>query len=122
MGNDVKIKDDVLIIAQEISDLKGLETLALDLSTECSWTSFFIVTTCSSKAHLKGLVNTIRSKLHDFGYSIKQNRKNHGDSGWVLLDCSDFVIHFMIEKTRDYYDIEGRWKKSEIIYSSSKLS
>ncbi len=122
MESELKIKEDVLLIAKEVEDLKGMDTLALDLSKECSWTGYFIISTCSSKAHLRGVVDVTRKKLHELGYNIKQNRKNPGAQGWVLLDCGDFVIHLMDQESREFYNLEDRWLSSETIYSSSKLS
>lgn len=123
MENDAKIKEDVLLLAKEVEELKGLNTLALDLSGSCSWTGYFVITTCSSNAHLRGVVDLTRQKLHTLGYSIKQNRKNPGNNGWVLMDCGDFIIHVMTEESRVYYDLEDRWKNADVIYSSSsKLS
>ncbi|OQY38365.1 MAG: ribosome silencing factor [Spirochaetaceae bacterium 4572_7] len=122
MENDVKIKADILLLAKEIDDLKGSDTLALDLSKECSWTGFFVITTCSSNTHLRGVVDEIRKYLHNLGYNIKQNRKNPGNQGWVLLDCGDFVIHLMDRQSRDFYNLEDRWSNAETFYSSSKLS
>lgn len=123
MESVAKIKEDVLLLAKEVEELKGLNTLALDLSGSCSWTGYFVITTCSSNAHLRGVVDQIRQKLHSMDYSIKQNRKNPGNKGWILLDCGDFIIHLMTEESREYYDLEDRWKDAEVIYSSSsKLS
>lgn len=122
MENELKIKEDVIVLAKEIEDLKGQDVRALDISGECSWTGYFIISTCSSNAHLRGVVDETRRKLHSLGYSIKQNRKNPGNKGWILMDCGDFVIHVMTEESREFYDLEDRWNRSEIIYSSSKLS
>lgn len=122
MENALKIKDDVILLAKEISELKGYETLALDLEHECSWTGYFIISTCNSNAHLRGVVDEIRKKIYSLGYQIKQNRKNPGTQGWVLLDCGDFVIHLMNIESREFYELEERWNNSKVIYSSSKLS
>ncbi len=122
MENDVKIKEDILLLSKEIEDLKGNNTLALNLGKECSWTGYFIISTCSSNAHLRGVVDVIRKKLHELGYNIKQNRKNPGKKGWILLDCGDFIIHLMDSDSREFYNLEDRWFNAETIYSSSKLS
>lgn len=122
MEKELKIKEDILNIAKELDDLKGRDTIALDLLEECSWTSYFIITTSNSNAHLKGLMNEIKKKVHLLGYDIKQNQKNPGNKDWILLDCGDFIIHIFSEESRNYYDLEERWDKANIIYSSSKLS
>lgn len=122
MGNALKIKEDVISLAKEIDALKGKDTLAIDVTENCSWTGFFVISTCNSNAHLRGVVDDVRKIVHDMGYSIKQNRKNPGNQSWVLIDCVDFVIHLMNYDSREYYKLEERWNSSEIIYSSSKLS
>lgn len=122
MENALKIKEDVLLLSKEIDGLKGKNTIALDLSNDCSWTGYFIITTCSSNAHLRGVLEEIRKQVYAMGYTIKQNRKNHGAKGWVLMDCGDFILHLFVEEQRDYYQIEERWENAEVIYSSSKLS
>lgn len=122
MENALKIKEDVLTLTKEIEALKGKDTLAIDISDECSWTDYFIISTCNSSAHLRGVVDDVRKLVHEMGYSIKQNRKNPGNQGWVLLDCVDFVVHLMNYDSREYYNLEDRWQSSETIYSSSKLS
>ena len=35
-----------------IVDHKGLETVVLDVSPECSWADFFVISTVSSLGHL----------------------------------------------------------------------
>jgi len=31
------------------------------------------------------------------------------ESGWVLVDCGDIVIHIMQKDIREFYDLEGLW-------------
>lgn len=119
MGNELKIKEDVITLANELNELKGENTIALDVSKESSWTSYFLITTCSSNAHLRGLMDVIRKKVHELGYSIRQDRKNPGRQGWILMDCGNFIIHLMDKDSREFYELEDRWFNAETIYSSS---
>lgn len=123
MENVVKIREDVLLLAKELDDLKGIETVVFDVTGTCSWTNYILLTTATSNAHMKGLVDQVREKIYTLDYSINQNRKKVNENGWSLLDCSDFVINVMTSESRIYFDLEDKWKDSEVIYSSSsKLS
>jgi ribosome-associated protein len=35
--------------------------------------------------------------------------EGNGDTGWLLLDFADVVIHVFTPEARDFYDIEGLW-------------
>ncbi|CAM9676519.1 unnamed protein product [Phaeothamnion confervicola] len=37
------------------------------------------------------------------------------ESGWILLDFGDIIVHVQTEKSRAYYDLEGFWAKGEPI-------
>ncbi len=36
-------------------------------------------------------------------------REGHSDSGWVLLDYGDIILHVFAPEERAYYDLEGLW-------------
>ena len=36
-------------------------------------------------------------------------REGNPDSGWVLLDYGDVIVHLFGQEERDRYDLEGLW-------------
>lgn len=36
-------------------------------------------------------------------------REGDAESGWILLDYGDLIVHLFAPQERDYYDIEGLW-------------
>jgi Ribosomal silencing factor during starvation len=43
------------------------------------------------------------------------------NSGWILLDYGDIIIHIMTPKSRAYYDLDAFWRSGEVVDLSSIL-
>ena len=121
MDDTAKI-DFITALARIVEDHKGTDIIALDISTSCSWTDFFLITTTSSQAHVKGLLKHIKEYLSLNGVEIIHRRKHLAEEGWVLIDCGFMVIHIMSEDMRKFYELEKLWHNGIILYHSSKSS
>jgi ribosome-associated protein len=62
----------------------------------------------NSTPHLRALAEECEISLKNDG--MKCYRKSgSAESGWILLDFVDVVVHFMTEETREYYALEQLW-------------
>ena len=104
-----EIKKKAQAIEQFLNDHKGLNTVVVDVSEQCTWTDCFIITTVNSLGHLRGLARELWSFLEEQGLSVVNRHKTPGDDGWELIDCSDIVIHLMSPELRDFYSLEKLW-------------
>ena len=105
-------------IAKEIEDLKGIDTLALDISRQSSWTSFFIITTVTSSAHIRGILKDLYETLEELDLVPLSKHKKIDNDKWLLIDCGDLVIHLMDKEAREFYDLEKLWFNGDVIYGS----
>ncbi|MFP4363155.1 MAG: ribosome silencing factor [Spirochaetia bacterium] len=123
MEDTADIKEYVKEIAAIIDDHKGENTTILSLEGQSSWTDFFIITTVQSSARMRGILGYILDYLKEIDMKPKHSMKQDDESGWLLLDCGDFVIHLMSEEARKFYELEKVWFNAETVsYSSSKSS
>lgn len=106
--------------ARLLHDLKGKNTLVLDISSCSSFTDFFIITTANSQGHMQGLVQELEDFLqkNDIYAINRESPKSSLDSGWILFDCGDLVFHIMNQESRDFYELEKIWFKGELVYSA----
>ncbi len=109
-------------IAHMLEEHKGQETIVLDISEQSSFADFFIISTFSSQGHLKGLLKHLLMLLSERGIEPRQKQKNLEEDGWVLLDCSDIIIHLMSVAMRDFYELERLWYSAKTVFHSSKSS
>ncbi len=118
MGDTASSTEKVKKIAQEIEELKGIDTLALDISKHSSWTNYFIITTVSSSAHLRGILKDLYDRLDEYNFAPLWRHKKIDNDRWLLIDCGDLVIHLMDKEAREFYDLEKLWFNGEVIFGS----
>ncbi len=65
----------------------------------------------SSERQLRALLNYVRQDVKDDLEKIPYSVDGTPESGWVLLDYSDVVVHLFDDDIREYYDLEGLWRE-----------
>ena len=109
-------------LALMIESHNGGDTTVLDIRNQSSWTDYFVITTATSGIHMQGLYRNILSFLSEHDLKPLRRRKQISDDQWLLVDCGDFVIHVMSEKSRQFYELERLWYGGSIVDYSSKSS
>jgi ribosome-associated protein len=95
--------------ARLIAEHLGEDTVMLDLDGVTQIADYFIIATVRSGAHMAGILRAVTGFLKERGIHPLHGHKGRDDSGWLLLDCGDFVIHLMGKEQRDFYDLERLW-------------
>ena len=82
-------------------DLQPLNTIA----------DYFVICSGESDRQLKAILTAIDEGLgQDFGREPRV--EGTADTGWILLDYGDVVVHIFSVALRDYYRIERLWSKA----------
>ena len=97
------------------ADKKAEDIVLLDLRHLSSVTDYFIIASGLVGKQLDAIGDNIKDVL-------KRNNRNlyakvHGaaETGWVLMDYGDFVIHLFTPSRRAFYDLEGLWSKGPVL-------
>jgi len=79
----------------------------LDIRQVASFADFFVIATASNARHMRALAETLYKELPP-----KTGGKRHeGDmeSGWVLVDYGDVIVHLFSRELRAHYALEELW-------------
>lgn len=77
-----------------------------------SITDYFIIVTGTSNPHLRALGEVVEETLDK--QRIDSVTCGAGDqSGWVVVDAFDFIIHIFTAPMRKFYNLEGLWKDAK---------
>jgi len=56
------------------------------------------------------LARDIKTKFHK-----TRSPQGKSDSGWIVLDYGDVVVHLFSPEQRNYYDLEGLWSEGNVV-------
>lgn len=98
------------IIARALEDRKGTDVKIYDVRGQSTLADFFIVATGAAAPHLKALIAESQAVMKENGVS---SYRTSGDpeSGWIVVDYIDVVVHVFSPEARAYYALERLWTK-----------
>lgn len=94
---------------QILEGKKAEQLLVLDVRKVSSVTDFFLIATGTSAPHLKALAEEVDVRLKAEGVRSYRH-SGESESGWIVLDYVDLVVHLFTPEVRSYYDLERLWK------------
>ena len=94
--------------ARAALDRKAVDLVVLDVQGLSGVTDYFLVCSGRSTTHLKSITDAIREELKEDGVR-PLHVEGATESGWVLLDYGDVLMHVFREDTRAYYALERLW-------------
>ena len=93
--------------ARVLADKKGADIVLLDLREVNSYLDYFIITTGNSRIHCRSLAKELERFMHSRG--LPSGRKPDYESGWIILDCGELIVHIFTQEMREYYQLEKLW-------------
>ena len=100
------------LIVDVLEDKKAEDIILLDLRPDTILADFFIICTGNSDRQIRALVDYVRQACKEQANKLPFNVEGTPESGWMLMDYSNVVVHIFSAEQRDYYDLEGLWSKS----------
>ncbi len=101
-------------IVDALEDKKGEDILLLDIKEVVSFTDYFVICTASSNRMLHALADGVIEKTLA-KYKKKGRIEGKPDSGWLVVDYGDIVVHLFDEDLRHYYKLEELWKDGKVL-------
>jgi ribosome-associated protein len=83
----------------------------LDARQTCSFADYFVVCNGDSTRQIEAIWQEIRGILKHEGV-IPYHSEGTADSGWILLDLGDVIVHIFSPWHRDYYRLDDLWDKA----------
>ena len=92
-------------------DKQASDIVMLDLQQLSYVADYFVICSGESDRQLKAILDAIDETLSR-EFNREARIEGTPDTGWVLLDYGDVVVHIFSVALRDYYRIERLWSKA----------
>ncbi|MDR1533771.1 MAG: ribosome silencing factor [Planctomycetota bacterium] len=96
-----------VLAAIAMHEQRADDILVLDLRGLVDYTDFFVIGSADSLARLRGIFRRVDLAMREGG----GNRLNRADkeTGWLLADFGEVLIHLFERRARDFYRLEELW-------------
>jgi ribosome-associated protein len=96
------------VVSAALEDLKALDMTFLDVRHLTTLTDTMVIVSGRSDRHVKAIGSEVVAKCKKAGYRpIGVEGQQSGE--WVLVDLGDVVVHVMLPRVREFYNLEKLW-------------
>mgnify|MGYP001437673710 CR=1 FL=1 len=96
------------------SDKRANDILLLDISKVCSCADYFVILNCEAERQMDAISDEMDNSLGQEGIRLRR-REGTTDSGWVLLDFGEVIVHIFTPEQRAHYNLDKLWSKASIV-------
>lgn len=94
-----------------LDDKKAGEIAVLDVSEQSSITDYLVIATATSDPHLRALRVELEKAFDAEGTRLV-GQETAQESGWLVIDAFDVMVHLFLRETRERYALERLWRDS----------
>ena len=92
-----------------LSDKQAEDIVLLDSREVCSFADYFVISTGESTRQINALSAAVSEALKGEG-RLPSHVEGTAESGWILLDYGDVIVHIFAPFERDYYQLDKFWE------------
>ncbi len=106
------------LVLETLTDMKARDVSVLDVRGRTSITDYMVVACGTSDRHVKAIAETIAFRAKEAGEApLGCEGVNEGE--WALVDLNGVVVHIMLPRVRDFYNLERLWSAPTVVGRSA---
>ena len=105
---NMTIEEQTQAIVKALEEREGTDIKVYDVRGKSQLADCFVVATGAAAPHLKALIAETQAAMKALGVA---SYRTSGDpeSGWIVVDYIDIVVHVFSPEARAYYALEKLW-------------
>jgi ribosome-associated protein len=102
-------REKAFVAAQAADGKKAKDVIILDMRRLSPLCDYFVIASGGSRLQMRSITEAIEEELGKNGVKL-DHKEGNNESGWVLMDYNDLVVHVFSEEERSFYDLERLWQ------------
>ena len=86
--------------------------MLLDARAVCSFADYFVICAGDAERQIRAIYDEIAHSLKREGV-LPHHHEGTVDSGWLLLDYGDVIVHIFGALEREYYQLDKLWNEAK---------
>ncbi|MEY2625333.1 MAG: hypothetical protein RL412_1108 [Pseudomonadota bacterium] len=97
------------LVEAALSDMKAVDVRVLDVRGMSDVADFMVIASGTSDRHLRSIADRVVQMAKASGQRpLGVEGEQQGE--WVLVDLPDVMVHIMLPRTREFYQLEHLWE------------
>ena len=88
--------------------------MLLETRDICSFADYFVICTGESERQIQAIYEEVEHILRKEKVFL-HHREGAVDSGWLLLDFGDVIVHIFAPFEREYYQLDELWSRANTL-------
>ncbi len=98
-----------------MADKQAEDLVILDIRPVSLITDYFVIGTATSGPHLKAVLDTVQERVRLEAGLKPAHIDGTLESGWVLVDFGDVIVHIFDPERRRFYALEDIWDEAPLV-------
>ena len=91
-----------------MQEKKAEDVTVMNLQDVTHFTDYFVLCCGESEPQIRSIYKTIDERMSAQGIEA-HHIEGRSESGWILMDYRDFIVHIFSREKRSFYDLERLW-------------
>ena len=96
------------------SNKQASDIVLLDVRDMCSFADYFVICAGENERQLRAVYDEIEHSLKKERV-LPHHHEGTIDSGWLLLDYGDVIVHIFGAPEREYYRLDELWREAKTV-------
>ena len=111
VSTDDSSRELALRVADVLAETPAANTVVLDIRELSSFADFFVICSGENERQLRAITEKLQEELRKDGVR-PQRLEGAPNSGWIVLDYNDVIVHVFDQELRDFYKMERLWAEA----------
>jgi len=98
-------------VVEAVGDKQAADIVLLDARGVCSFADYFVICNGDSQRQIQAIYDEVGHALKKDGI-LPHHHEGTVDSGWLLLDFGNVIVHIFAPFEREYYQLDKLWSQA----------